>query len=731
MAWLGLVLLAACCSISTLTMDLTDRWPPWGKIDGFDGFQKLATGLTVPTVPSPSPAGFDVVRRQRIQQQGNVFYGTLQDVADPDIDDTDILNAEAGGNFDQTRSWENDGAMRNDLEIALSTSSALEVETVHYITLSPWDQRRRSSLGLPPTALVTNDRMRATPKHIQGLHSSAIQLNLHPSFDLCHKEEVDLQSTSLLWGGAPVVWVVISPMHSAKFEARLVEHLHISSQCSQFVRHHQLIVPPSLLDAWGIEFSIFAQVAGEAVRLNHQTYYYQWHLGANLLEKITGCELDWYLPPMYQYCQAGDVRCKSQPPITAANMEILAPHPLELCDEPGGSLGTSIIAPTIEKTTSPSIRSPESGKDSPLFVQQDSPSESSRPGLFSPTVDSVNDVPDVVQSAPGSPHSVYEKARRGVSLSFLETEYLLHNARSARRLPSSNFGLRKHTSPASSTEERSDVAESDDPTEGIDDLETDREDSNLPDAQRQVESASLSPLRSSLSRHGATPAIPSRRTTPAFLESTLPNHSALDRITVRIAGEGSSTASVNVGNPAMLTPPSTGKSTRNRRTREPISREMHDLEIDQYIEFGIQNRNSIAWKYISPGEAGEVLSRFRPQVWLSTSAIMETLYHLADTRPDVHVVNAHSFSTARRTGELDPIASRWDLATIVLIPVHLEETDHWFLVSLDLQRHVISMHENSIIGNVEDLFVDYLVDQDAWTLEHPGVSIPPLILICC
>ena len=124
---------------------------------------------------------------------------------------------------------------------------------------------------------------------------------------------------------------------------------------------------------------------------------------------------------------------------------------------------------------------------------------------------------------------------------------------------------------------------------------------------------------------------------------------------------------------------------------------MHDLEIDQYIEFGIQNRNSIAWKYISPGEAGEVLSRFRPQVWLSTSAIMETLYHLAGARPDVHVVNAHSFSTARRTGELDPIASRWGLATIILIPVHLEEKDHWFLVSLDLQRHVISMHENSII----------------------------------
>ena len=290
--------------------------------------------------------------------------------------------------------------MRNALETALSMSSAVEVQTVHYIALSPWDRRRRSSLGLSPTALVTNDRMRATRDHIQGLHSSAIHLNLHPSFGLCHKEEVDLQLTSLLWAGAPVVWVVISPMHSAKFEARLVKHLHISSQCSQFVRHHQLIVPPSLLDAWGIEFSIFAQVAGEAVRLNHQTYYYQWHLGANLSERINGCEQDWDPPPMYQYCQAGDVRCKSQSPITAANMEILAPHPLELCDEPGDSLGTSIIAPTIERTTSPSIRSLESGKYSTLFVQQDSPSESSRRGLPSPTVDSVNGVQDVVQPAP-------------------------------------------------------------------------------------------------------------------------------------------------------------------------------------------------------------------------------------------------------------------------------------------------------------------------------------------
>ena len=80
-------------------MDLTDRWPRWEKLDGF---QKLATGLTVPPLPSPSPVDFDVVRRQRIQRQGNVFYGTLQDVADPDLDDVDSLNAEGGGNLDQT-----------------------------------------------------------------------------------------------------------------------------------------------------------------------------------------------------------------------------------------------------------------------------------------------------------------------------------------------------------------------------------------------------------------------------------------------------------------------------------------------------------------------------------------------------------------------------------------------------------------------------------------------------
>jgi hypothetical protein len=62
--------------------------------------------------------------------------------------------------------------------------------------------------------------------------------------------------------------------------------------------------------------------------------------------------------------------------------------------------------------------------------------------------------------------------------------------------------------------------------------------------------------------------------------------------------------------------------------------------------------------------------------------------------------------------------------------VHLKEKNHWFLVSLDLQRRVVSMHENSIIRSIEDLFVDYLVDQDAWTLEHPEVSDPSVLSIC-
>jgi hypothetical protein len=195
MAWLGLLLLAACCSISILTMDLTERWPRWEKTNGF---QKLATGLTVPPLPPLSPADFDVVRRQRIQRQGNVFYGILQDVADHELDDVDSLKAEGDSNLDHLPSWEDDGAMRNALESALSMSSAVDIQTEHYIALSPWYRHRRSSLGLSPMALVTNDRMRATRDHIQGLHSSAIHLNLRPSFGLCHKEEVDLQLTSLL-----------------------------------------------------------------------------------------------------------------------------------------------------------------------------------------------------------------------------------------------------------------------------------------------------------------------------------------------------------------------------------------------------------------------------------------------------------------------------------------------------------------------------------------------------
>lgn len=694
-------------------MDLTERWSRWEKNHGF---QKLATGLTVPPLPSLSPADFDVVRRQSIQRQGNVFYGILQDVEDHELDDVDSLKAEGDGNLGQLPSWENDGAMQTALESALSMSSAVDSQTEHYVALSPWYRHRRSSLGLSPVALVTNDRMRATRDHIPGLHSSAIHLNLQPSFGLCHKEEVDLQLTSLLWTGAPVVWVVISPMHSTKFERQLVDHLHISPHCSQFVRHHQLIIPPSLLDAWEVEFSIFAQVAGEAVRLNYQTYYYQWRLGASISETINGCEQVWGPPPFYQYCQVGDVRCKSQSPITAANMEIPFRHARELRDQPGDSLETLIIAPSVERTTSPSARSLESGKYSTLFVQQDSPSGSSCRGLPSPTIGPENGVQDVAQPAPGSNHGSFTTLRR---------------ARQATlRLPASSLGSREPISPVSSTQESSDEALSGDSDEPVDDFESDGDNSNPPATPSRVERAALPPFQPSLSQLEATAAFPSTGAIPASFDPTLQEGNAFGRLTIGSGSEGSSATPVNVRSLALLTPPSTGKSTRNHEIRESPSRETHDREIDQYIEFGIQNRDSIAWKYISPEDAGEVLSRFRPQVWLNTSAIMETLSHMVDARPDVYVVNAHSFSTALRTGELDPIASHWGLATIILIPVHLEEKNHWFLVSLDLQRRVISMHEDSIIRSVEDLFLDYLLDQDAWTVEHPQVSDLSVLSIC-
>lgn len=60
-------------------MDLTKGWPRWAKLEGF---QKLATGLTFPTLPTQSLINFNVIRRQKIRRQGDVFYGTMQDEVD-------------------------------------------------------------------------------------------------------------------------------------------------------------------------------------------------------------------------------------------------------------------------------------------------------------------------------------------------------------------------------------------------------------------------------------------------------------------------------------------------------------------------------------------------------------------------------------------------------------------------------------------------------------------------
>jgi hypothetical protein len=73
-------------------MDLSKRFPPWPKLGGF---QKLATGLTFPTLPSPSLINFDLIRRQEVRRQGELFYGTTQAEVDTGVDDAGNLGAEA------------------------------------------------------------------------------------------------------------------------------------------------------------------------------------------------------------------------------------------------------------------------------------------------------------------------------------------------------------------------------------------------------------------------------------------------------------------------------------------------------------------------------------------------------------------------------------------------------------------------------------------------------------
>jgi hypothetical protein len=104
-----------------------------------------------------------------------------------------------------------------------------------------------------------------------------------------HIDEYDLISLNYLHYGAPKIWYIIHPSSYSKFE-ELVNKLKlfsdISSSCLSPLQHKTLLIKPSFLNLYSIEYYQIEQKLNELIIIFPGIYHFYFDTGFNLSETI-------------------------------------------------------------------------------------------------------------------------------------------------------------------------------------------------------------------------------------------------------------------------------------------------------------------------------------------------------------------------------------------------------------------------------------------------------------
>lgn len=122
---------------------------------------------------------------------------------------------------------------------------------------------------------------------IAGVTSPMTYFGMWKAFFAWHKEDLDLYSINYLHTGAPKVWYCVPPSESDKFDAMARQLFpEGASACSEFVRHKNMMISPSLLRSYNIDYVQALQHPGEFIVLNASSYHAGYNLGFNCAEAV-------------------------------------------------------------------------------------------------------------------------------------------------------------------------------------------------------------------------------------------------------------------------------------------------------------------------------------------------------------------------------------------------------------------------------------------------------------
>lgn len=108
------------------------------------------------------------------------------------------------------------------------------------------------------------------------------------------QEDADLFSINYLHFGVSKVWYCVSPAHRGKFE-RMAQSLfpELHKGCSAFLRHKDILLSPSVLRTYGVEYVQAKQDPNEFIVLNAGAYHSGYNLGFNCAEAVNFATEDW------------------------------------------------------------------------------------------------------------------------------------------------------------------------------------------------------------------------------------------------------------------------------------------------------------------------------------------------------------------------------------------------------------------------------------------------------
>lgn len=129
---------------------------------------------------------------------------------------------------------------------------------------------------------------------LPGVTSAYLYFGMWASVFSAHTEDMNLLSINYLHAGAPKYWYAIAHEDSHRFESLMSSMFsHLSSTCSEFLRHKRSLLSPSILQKAGISYTTMVQRAGDIMITFPGSYHFGFNTGFNVAESTNFAVPEW------------------------------------------------------------------------------------------------------------------------------------------------------------------------------------------------------------------------------------------------------------------------------------------------------------------------------------------------------------------------------------------------------------------------------------------------------